>query len=344
MNQKLRSIQRTFIISIASLTTLSVVSLGIVLYATNAIQINRDVSSARLHSLTQNYPAVEAYLQTQKAAEPHFITLANLVKADQRALIGRALLYTGVPILVSSALIAYLLARRLVRPVEQTFAAQEQFLQDASHEMRNPLAALYTVIQQARNTTSMKEKDEALNTLERQAKQLVKLNDDLLLLERAKTGQNKAKHQNISDLLLDVTDSVYAQAHRRRIKIKTNVSPNIYLTIADSDWVCIARNIIENAIKYSHDNSIVRVSLQSAKQSVVLSVKDAGIGIPRAQLSHIGERFYRGSNVGRTGGTGLGVAIVQQIVARYKGQFDIQSTPSKGTTVTVQLPKKEEKS
>lgn len=343
MQSKLQSIQRTFIISIALLATLSVVALGLVLYATNAIQLNRSVSSQQLHSLTKNYPAVESYLETQKRAEPHFITIANLVKTDQRALIGRALLYTGIPILLSSAFIAYLLARRLVKPVEQTFAAQERFLQDASHEMRNPLAALYAVTQQARESASIKEKNEALDTLERQAKQLVKLNEDLLTLERVKTGSTKAKRQNISDLLLDVTDSVYAQASERNIKIDTNVGPSIHMTIADNDWVCIVRNILENAIKYSHDDSTVHVMLQATKQEIVLRVKDRGIGIPKSQLSHIGERFYRGSNVGRRTGTGLGVAIVQQIVERYRGDMDIQSSPKKGTTVTVRIPTKEEK-
>lgn len=337
MNQKLRTIQKTFIVSIVGLAVLSVVSLGAVLYATNAIEIKHDVSSSELHSLTKNYPAVESYLQTQKHAEPHFIKIANLVKTDQQTLLGRALLFTGVPMLLLSGLIAYTLARRLVKPVEETFAAQERFLQDASHEMRNPLAALSAVIQEARNAKDPKDIKRSLDTLDRQSKQLVKLNEDLLTLERSKTNHSKATLQDISSLLLDVIDSEYAQASQRGIKIQAKVTKNIQIVISDTDWVCIARNLIDNAVKYSRDNSVVSVTLTHQKQSVILKVRDRGIGIPADQLSQIGERFYRGTNVGRISGTGLGLAIVSETLHAYGGSLSLESKPAKGTTVTAVL-------
>lgn len=338
MDQKLKNIQNSFIISIVGLAVLSVISLGTVLYATNAIDLRQNVTSSELHKLTENFPAVESYLQSQKKAEPHFIKIANLVKSDQQALLGRALIFTGIPILLFSILLAYFLARKLVRPVEQTFADQERFLQDASHEMRNPLAALYAVVQDARSSDNPKEKDKALTTIDRQVKQLVKLNDDLLLIERSKQKLVNLPAINISDLTLDVLDSVYAQANLRSIVLKDSIDSNVLIPVNDKDWVCLVRNIIENAIKYSPDKSKVMIALKKNKTNVTFEVKDKGIGIPENEIANLGERFYRSKNVGRIGGTGLGLAIVYQIVHKYNGTVHINSKVQKGTTVTITLP------
>lgn len=338
MDQKLKNIQNSFIVSIVGLAVLSVISLGSVLYATNAIDLRKNVTSSELHQLTENFPAVESYLQSQKKAEPHFIKIANLVKSDQQALLGRALVYTGIPILLFSVLLAYILARKLVRPVEKTFADQERFLQDASHEMRNPLAALYAVVQDARSSDNPKDKEKALNTIDRQVKQLVKLNDDLLLIERSKQKTANLSTINVSDLTLDVIDSVYAQANQRSITLKNTIDSDVLVQIDDKDWVCLVRNLIENAIKYSPDKSKVAVSLNKNKNAINFEVKDKGIGIPNDELANLGERFYRGKNVGRIGGTGLGLAIVYQIVHKYNGTVDIISKTQKGTTVSIKLP------
>lgn len=340
METKIKNIKRSFIASIVGLAILSVVSLGTVLYVTNAIDVRRNVTSSELHQLTQNFPAVESYLQTQKKAEPHFIKIANLVKNDQQTLLGRALIFTGLPILILSVVLAYYLARKLLRPVEKTFADQERFLQDASHEMRNPLAALYAVVQNARAGDNPKDREKSLETIERQVKQLVKLNDDLLLIERSKQKVAKITSINISDLLLDVIDSVYAQSTQRKIVLKNNINQNVQLVIDDKDWVCMVRNIIENAIKYSPNKSLIHTSLKSYKTYVIFEVKDNGVGIPKDDIANLGERFYRGKNVGRISGTGLGLAIVYQIVAKYNGLVTIDSKLEKGTAVHIKLPAK----
>lgn len=342
MNQKLKNVQKTFIISIISLTFVSVVSLGAVLFTTNAVALRHTVSSTELHSLTKSYPDVEAYLATQKKAEPHFIRIANLVKSDQQRLLGRALLYTGVPILILSVLLAYILARRLVTPVEESFNAQERFLQDASHEMRNPLASLSAVVQDAQNDGTIKDASpsirKSLHTIELQTQQLVKLNEDLLQLERSKTSHDRARKVDVSDLLLDVIDSKTAQAIRRKITLKHDISPAISLVMTDQDWICITQNLIDNAIKYSWDSSKITIKLQQIKHDVILSVQDKGIGIPADQIDHIGQRFFRSNNVGRTPGTGLGMAIVHQILESYQGTMTIKSLQNKGSTFTVVIP------
>ncbi len=338
MQERLKTIQKTFVTSIVLLATVSVVALAAVLYTTNAIRLHRSVSATHLQSLTQGYPELTTYIQSQKAAEPHFIRIANLVKADQQRLIGRALLYTGVPILLASGIIGYLVARRLLQPVEESFASQERFLQDASHEMRNPLAAVSAVIQQAKANPNPTTQSRALNALDGQIAHLVKLNEDLLTLERSKQLAKPVNRTNASELLHDVIESMLAQANKLKVTIKSTIQPDVLVGLTDQDYVCMVRNIIENAIKYSPVNATIRVQLRIIKNRVVITVKDKGIGIPSSQLPHIGERFYRAQNVGRKPGTGLGLAIVRQIVHSGKGDISIQSVQDKGTTVTITLP------
>ncbi len=338
MKAKLLATRRLFVVSIISLVTATVLVLSGALYAVNVVRIHTNVSSTKIHELTRDYPAVADYLVSQKKSEAHFVTIANLVKADQQRLLGRALLLAIVPVLVLASLTGYFLARRLLAPVDDAFASKERFLQDAAHEMRNPLAAMLAVVQQARDKNLTKDDQaKALATLERQTGQLVKLNEDLLLLERVRDARD-SKLLDVSELLLDVVDSMQPQAKAHKLKILRSVEPHVRARIKDADFVCMARNIIENAIKYSKkDSQRVKVALKKTKYGVLLSVVDNGIGIPMAEHNRIGERFFRAKNVGKIGGTGLGLAIVDALVSSYDGKLDIQSRPGKGTVVTILL-------
>ena len=241
----------------------------------------------------------------------------------------------GLPILAVSGLVGYFLARRLLRPVERTFASQEQFLQDASHEMRNPLAALSAVIQEASSTNDPATQQQALARLSRQTHQLIKLNESLLTLERAKIPQANVALVNASELVLDTADSLNPEASSRSIRLALNVAPDVHVAMTNHDFVCIVRNLIHNAIKYSPDTSDVAINLRLDKQQAVLSIEDHGIGIPAHELARVGERFYRGTNVGRTRGTGLGLAIVQQIAQANRVGFKVSSREHLGTRVTL---------
>ena len=340
MNTKLKNITRYFIASIVGLVSLSIISLGSFLYLTNAINISRDVSMNKLMQISSEAPEVQAYIQSQKNAEPHFIKLANLIESNQQELLLRALIFTGIPILLVSIGLAYYLARRLVKPVEQTFADQERFLQDASHELRNPLAALSVVIQDAVDSKTLKEKNASLQAIQRQTDNLIKLNEDLLLLERSKQGAIPTNEVNISDLLLDTIDSMYPHASKKNIVINQKITKDLQLKVNDKDWVCLSRNILENAVKYSFKKSTIRVDLRKTKHEIVLTIDDKGIGIPKDEIAKINERFYRAKNVGRETGTGLGLAIVQQIAEKYGGSLHIVSSLHKSTRVIVKLPVK----
>lgn len=337
MEQRIRRIRRIFTWSIVGLCVVSMVALLGTLYITSSISFEKSTSGTQLESLTAGYPAVAAYLQEQKQSEAHFITIADLVKQDQQQLLGRAAILVALPLLVASGILGYLLARYLLRPVEQTYASQERFLQDAAHELRNPLATMSAVIQQARQPSNPeKNMRSSLAMLERQTNHLVRINEDLLFLESRR--QEAKEPVAVDELLHDVAETVQPQAAARNVRLRISI-PTVPVTLAVSkkDFICLVRNLLENGIKYSSDNrkSTVTVTLDHQPKHTTLTVKDNGIGVTAADLPHLGQRFYRGSNVTRREGTGLGLAIVYKVAATYDATVAIDSTEGKGTSVSV---------
>lgn len=336
MEQRIRRVRQLFTFSIVGLCVASMAFLLGTLYVTSNISFHKSASAAQLEKLTANYPAVSDYLQHEKKSEAHFITIANLVKQDQQRLLGRAALLVALPLLVASGLLGYLLARYLLRPVEGAFVSQERFLQDAAHELRNPLATMSAVIQQAQHSKKDADVAKSLGILERQTNHLVRINEDLLFLE--KTQQTAEPPIQAGELLHDIAETLQPLASARSVRIVVSVpTGGVMMKVRKDDFICLTRNLLENAIKYSGNTKkqTVKVSLTADPKHTMLTVADKGIGIAAQDLPHMGQRFYRGRNVARREGSGLGLAIVYKVAAIYSATVSIHSTEGKGTTVSV---------
>jgi signal transduction histidine kinase len=158
----------------------------------------------------------------------------------------------------------------------------------------------------------------------------------LLLLEhREYPGTDKV---NLPDLLADVLEELHHQANANKVTIKTKVPNELIAQIAPQHFVYIAKNMIENAIKFSKPGSKpVEVSLVQSRGGWKFVVRDHGIGIPEKDIPNITQRFYRAENATETDGTGLGMAIIAKFVDVYKGDLSIKSNTGKGTTVSVSI-------
>lgn len=331
-SKQFRNVKNKFVVSIVALAVLSVLSLGVVLYEASTISFGDNVSSSDLHSLVEESPDVATYLTQQKDYEAHFITIANMVQQEKQDDITRALVMVLIPIIVIVGVAGYLIANYLLRPVKESYESQERFMQDASHELRNPLAAISVALENA-------PKDQAdtnlVKTLRRQTKRLVSIVEDMLFLERRNAGDPVAEI-NISNLLLDVVEDMTPLMKSKSLIISSKIQPDISFKIDPQDFIKLSRNLLENAIKYSNAGKKISIILEK-KSKIELTIKDRGIGIPAAELDKIGNRFYRAKNVGKVSGTGLGVAIVNKVLNAYGGNLDITSKINNGTTVKVTL-------
>lgn len=255
------------------------------------------------------------------------------------------LIYFNIVVLVGSCLISYFLAKRTLQPIEAAHRAQIRFTADASHELRTPLTAMKADTE----ATLMKESNdpallrETLQANLEDIESLDKLTDHLVEVSRydSKTTINKEKLE-LNQIIDEVIKQFDHQVQAKKLLIKTQTpATEIY---GEAHGIRqLLTIILDNAVKYSNKNGTITIKLQKSHKYIIISVKDNGIGIPKADLPHIFERFYRSNNVDqsklKTKGYGLGLPLAKEIVERHNGSINIQSGPETGTIVTVKLPR-----
>jgi two-component system phosphate regulon sensor histidine kinase PhoR len=225
------------------------------------------------------------------------------------------------------------------------------FIANLTHEIRTPLSALYgyaeTLEHGVENPDTAKR---FLGIIERQAKRLARLVDDLLSLSNLERGLTPLKLETIapSSILEDAAELMRERAERGGIMLEMESSAQLPPISADRDKMHqLFVNLIDNAIKYSPRGARVMLRAHVANHhaddgaaNIEMIVADTGEGIPAADIPRLTERFYRVDRARsrELGGTGLGLAIVKHIVQLHQGSMNIESRVGEGTTVTVSLP------
>ncbi|HTW87789.1 MAG TPA: ATP-binding protein [Candidatus Binataceae bacterium] len=229
---------------------------------------------------------------------------------------------------------------------------RSDFIANLTHELRTPLSALCGYAE-----TLMGGVDEAetrqrfLGIIERQARRLSRLLDDLISLSDLERGFAALKMEALAPrrALAEAIDLMQEQAHRHGIALAMKCPEELPEIAADRDRVQqVMLNLIDNAIKYTPRGGSVTVESRSVADGangyehagVELVVADTGDGIPAADIPRLTERFYRVDRARsrELGGTGLGLAIVKHIVQLHHGRLKIESRLREGTTVTIWLP------
>jgi signal transduction histidine kinase len=333
MERIIRSTRTKFVTSIVLVVAFVVATTWGILQIYNQREIATPADIAEVHEAANHSKEFGEYLEDQKEYEAHFITLASSIKEQEAERVTRGLAITAVITIIIGTIAAVLVARRLMKPVVDAYESQERFVQDAAHELRNPLAAMTVALQQAEKAG---QKSPLITTFRRQTKRLIHINEDLLFLERR--SKQDPVDLNVSELLEDVVEELQPLAIRKHIALQLKTDKDIMKKMASGDYVRLVKNIIDNAVKYSKPKSVVTIHQHKVKGDIKISVEDTGIGIPQKDLENIGDRFFRASNTGKIDGTGLGLAIVQKILNTYGGSKEIVSKPNKGTTVTLTLP------
>jgi signal transduction histidine kinase len=130
-------------------------------------------------------------------------------------------------------------------------------------------------------------------------------------------------------------------AERNNLSLQAEIAPDLPLMIGqERHWYKVVDNLLSNAIKFTPDEGSVKVQLFQQDEQIILQVSDTGIGIPPDKQMRVFDRFYQadGSARRRYGGTGLGLALVKEIVQAHEGQVTLESEPGRGSTITVSIP------
>ncbi|MBZ0282886.1 MAG: PAS domain S-box protein [Anaerolineae bacterium] len=219
---------------------------------------------------------------------------------------------------------------------------KSRFVTIASHEFRTPLTAILSSAEMLIRYRARMEDEQInrkLNGIAEQVQYLANIIEDVLSLERMKSGKVEFKPAEMDlDLLCrDVIENFESHPEMANRLHYTNASvPSVNLDKRLMRQVII--NLVGNAIKYSPENRPVFVSLKHQDNAIMLEVRDQGIGIPKDDLNHLYEAFHRAANVGTISGTGLGLSITRQAIELHGGTISIQSEVGVGTTVTVHIP------
>ncbi|MFW5702503.1 MAG: sensor histidine kinase [Candidatus Dojkabacteria bacterium] len=327
-------------IATTALVLFLVISILGIFYFVLAVSTNEHVEEQYFSKLIETDSQLTEYYQSQAGFEAHFISSANLVRQDQiEGIISMTALLT-LPLIAVAILAAIYLSKLLIAPIKSTYDAKERFIQDAAHELRNPIGAIRATLQTMSSEKSISSELKLdLQGMIRQTDYLNSLTSDLLFLE--KDRDSNPVRFNAFDVALDVVDELRYLAKSRKTKIQVRGEKDSG-AVADIEEIAILlRNLITNAINYSKaEGGKVIITVEARKNGVRYIVEDNGIGIPNKDFKLVGSRFFRASNSSTVKGSGLGLSIVKKIAAKYSGNMDIESEEHIGTKVSVIIKNK----
>ncbi|WP_010306959.1 sensor histidine kinase [Kurthia senegalensis] len=226
--------------------------------------------------------------------------------------------------------------------IQKTDDTQKEFLANVSHELRTPISYVKGYSEAlAKGLIPKEECTEKLNLITQEADRMEKLTAALLQLSRSEKLEEFTKMPIVlAESLREALQLSQQRAMEKQMTLHLKADESLIIAGDDEKMKQIMLNLIENSLRYSDKETAIYVEASAEKTYAKITVRDEGIGIADEHLPHLAERFYR-VNKARTradGGSGLGLSIVDQLIALHGGSWHITSTWQVGTTVTLFIP------
>jgi len=227
----------------------------------------------------------------------------------------------------------------------QTNQLKSEFVNITSHQLRTPLTGIKWTIDLMRKSKDMtcEELLERLDDIEESNQRMIKLVNDLLHVAKIEQGGLNSKPEDISldKIINDLIREYKPLADASNIKIILEIESNIPSIKIDFQGVSmLLRNLIDNAIKYTKKEGLVKIRLTKKRKSIRCEIEDNGVGIPEIDKKNIFEKFFRSQNIMKyqTIGSGLGLFIAKSVIEISNGKIGFWSRENKGTTFWFELP------
>ena len=294
--------------------------------------LSADADSGVLRTQHMRYFRLEGALTVRIAFMDSTFEQATL-----RALVRVCLLIGAAALLVLFGL-SWLLSGFVTRPVARTWQNQQQFLSDASHELKTPLTVILSSADLLK-TSAQPEQRQYVDNISVESRRMKALVEDMLTLSRTESGRAAPfAPLDLSDLVTDAALRFEPVAFEAGHPLQYDIQNGASLSGDRQQLDQLLDILLDNAVKYAAEDAPIRLTLDISGKNAVLAVENPGDPIPPDKLPHLFDRFYRLDDA-RTGagGFGLGLAIAQQIVHRHKGIITAASD-ARATRFTVTLP------
>ena len=322
MIEKLRT--KIFILIMSSL---SIIIIGIIIIFT-VFNCTNTVRSSRMHidrlTIMRERPGIRQDMRIKPEIQTIINEETERVDKHIKTTIIISVIASGIS-LIAIYIISKKVSGIIVKPVNETFEKQKQFISDASHELKTPLAVIEANADVLENEIG---KNKWLTYIQNETESMDKLINELLVL---------AKNENVDDIRCyekfnlsnQIETSILmfeSMAYEKQVKIVTNIKNDIFINGNKQDIEHVVSILLDNAIKHSESCKEIEVQLKKEKNSIILQVKNYGEPIPEEQQERIFERFYRvdKSRNRNEKRYGLGLAIAKSIVEKYNGKIKVE--------------------
>jgi signal transduction histidine kinase len=233
----------------------------------------------------------------------------------------------------------------LMNSLEKSFLQQEQFVEDASHELKTPLSIIHghlsLINRWGKNDPKTLERSIQLSLNE--TNRLIQLVSDLLVLSRSKVTKSEMKSIEkikIKPIIEDTIENFKTVGIEYKILSDIRINDDFTFPILKNHLEQVLIILLDNAIKYSKDNKLIQINVNETDMTLMIEVMDYGIGIPKEELPFVLNRFYRVDKARsrKQGGNGLGLSIAKRLLNLYEGTIEINSEYGKWTKVIVSFP------
>lgn len=248
-------------------------------------------------------------------------------------------------IFILSGLASYLLSRETMKPIVDSLEKQFEFVSDASHELRTPMAIIQSKIENilADPTKSVYEVSEDLAISLKEISRLNRLANDLLTLARNDDQYISLdlNYVNINEIIKIAIEPFEELANLQNKKFTYN-GENIIARVDSNKINQIMIILLDNALLYTNEGDSIEITLKQTQSDIIIVVADEGIGISEYTKEHIFDRFYREDKARNrtTGGNGLGLSIAKALIKVHRGKIIVDHNYPKGTKFTITIPKK----
>lgn len=229
----------------------------------------------------------------------------------------------------------------MIDRLDHAFQVEKQFTSDMSHELRTPVSVILSQCELAlEDEQDEEEYKEAIELIQRQGNKMSEMINDMLQMTRMEQRKDhiQLKEMNLSELCDDVCKDMQL-LKEQNINLSYDICQNIFIDGNTELMRRLLMNLIHNAYRYGKENGHIHVTLQQNTEEVKLSVQDDGMGIPQEKIPFIWKRFYQIDSSRSVKGSGLGLAMVEEIAQLHHGYMEVESEVNVGSDFILHIPK-----